>query len=49
MHFNLGMPHILYRVQRRVDRTRKFIGDYIYYRKRNHSRIMAWSMAKNTL
>jgi len=46
MHFNLGMPHILYRVQKRVDRTRKFLGDYIYYRKRNHSRIMAWSMAK---
>ena len=27
----------------------KFVSDYVYYRRRNHSPITAWRMAKNTL
>lgn len=49
MHFNIGMPHLLQRLNKRVGETRKFIGNYIYYRKHRHSHTMAWSMAKNTL
>lgn len=49
MHSNFGMPHIIYRFQRRVEESRKFIGDYIYYRKHNHGHAQAWRMAKNTL
>ncbi|HLP97030.1 MAG TPA: hypothetical protein VK149_01155 [Sideroxyarcus sp.] len=40
-------PH--HRIPLWAKRIRKFIGDYLYYRKRNHSHIMAWRMARNTL
>lgn len=49
MHIHFGLPHIFYRIQKRVEETRKFIGNYIFYRKRNHGHIKAWYMAKNTL
>lgn len=49
MQINLITPSILYRAQRRVDGIRKFIGNYMYYRKRSHSRRQSWSMARDTL
>ena len=49
MHNNLCTPHIIHGFQKRADEVCKFIGNYIYYRKRNHSHSMAWSMARNTL
>jgi len=49
MHINLGVPHIFNRIQKRVDETRKFIVNYIYYRKHKHGHVVAWRMAKNTL
>jgi hypothetical protein len=49
MQSNFGMQNIIYRIQRRVEESRKFIGDYIYYRKHNHGHAQAWRMAKNTL
>lgn len=49
MHNNFGMQHIYRRLQKRTKQIRKFIGDYFYYLKHNHSYVEAWSMAKNTL
>lgn len=49
MQINLCTPHIVYSLQKRADEIYKFIGNYIYYRKRKHSHSMAWSMARNTL
>jgi len=49
MYVNSCMPHIFHRIQKRVEEIRKFIGNYIYYRKCNHSHIKAWRMAKNTI
>lgn len=49
MHNIFGMLHIFYRFQKRVEENRKFIGNYIYYRKHNHGHFEAWCMAKNTL
>ena len=49
MNINLAMPHIILRFHRRVEETRKFIGDYIYYRKRKHGHIVSWRMARDTL
>ncbi len=49
MQIYIGMPSIYYRIHRRLDETRRFIGNYLYYRKRKHSRRTAWSMARNTL
>lgn len=49
MRISLITPHIYYRTQRRIDDIRKFIGNYMYYRKRSHSHSQAWSMAKDTL
>jgi len=49
MHFKLGMPHFFQRFQRRVEDFRKFFGNYLYYRKRNHSHTVAWGKAKNTM
>ena len=45
----ISMPHPFRRVKKSTDKVFKFIGNYIYYRKRNHSRRMAWSMARDTL
>lgn len=45
----ISMPHPLRRVRKNTDKAFKFLGNYIYYRKRNHSRRMAWSMARDTL
>lgn len=45
----ISMPHPLRRMKKSTENARKFIGNYIYYRKRNHSRRMAWSMARDTL
>jgi hypothetical protein len=36
-------------IQARVDKIAKFIGDYIYYRKRRHSHSVALRMVRNTL
>lgn len=49
MQINLGVSYALYRAQKRMDNFSKFIGNYIYYRKRNHPHRIAWSMAKDTL
>ncbi len=49
MNNYISMPHPFRRVKQSADKARKFIGDYVYYRKRNHSHIMAWRMARNTL
>jgi hypothetical protein len=49
LHINLARPQAIHRMQRRANKVSKFISDYVYYRKRNHSHIMAWRMAKNTL
>lgn len=35
--------------KKRITKARKFISDYHYYRRRKHSRQVAWSMAKDTL
>lgn len=45
----ISMPRPFRRVKKSIDRTFKFIGNYSYYRKRNHSPRMAWSMARDTL
>ncbi len=44
-----GSSRPLRRMQTRMEKIRKFIGDYIYYRKRNHSHRMALQMVRNTL
>lgn len=49
MPINLITPNILYRAQKRIDDTRRFINNYLFYRKRSHSHSQAWSMAKDTL
>jgi hypothetical protein len=49
MHSNYCMPYTFHRIQKRIEEARKFIGNYIYYRRHNHSHFNAWSMAKNTL
>ena len=49
MTLDFGIHQIINRTQRRVDSARKFIGNYIYYRKRKHHHRMAWSMARDTL
>lgn len=43
------MFRFMNRLQKRIDEIRKFIGNYIYYRKLNHGHIEAWRMARNTL
>ncbi len=48
LHINLGLPRAIHRMQKRADRTCKFIGNYLYYRKRHHGHSMAWSMARDT-
>ncbi|HEX5338212.1 MAG TPA: hypothetical protein VFW53_07215 [Gallionella sp.] len=48
LHFNLGMPRAICRAQKRANKAWRFIGNYFYYRKRNHSRSMAWKMARDT-
>ncbi len=49
MQILFGMPHIYYRLQKRFEETRRFLGNYLYYRRRRHTRRMAWSMARDTL
>lgn len=49
MRNNIGTSLILYRIQKRVEESRKFVGNYFYYRKQNHGHAQAWRMAKNTL
>lgn len=49
MNIILSKNSIFFHGQRRVDEIRKFFGNYIYYRKCNHSHSVAWRMAKNTL
>jgi len=49
MNINLCMPNVIYGFQKRVGEARKFIGNYIYYRKRNHCHSLAWSLARDTL
>jgi len=49
MYFNLSLLRLLRRVQKGLDETRKFIGNYFYYRKLNHGHFEAWRMARNTL
>ena len=44
-----GVTHVFHNMQRRMEETRKFLGNYIYYRKHNLSHDKAWSLAKNTL
>ncbi len=36
-------------IQARIDNIVKFMGDYIYYRKRRHSHSVALRMVRNTL
>jgi hypothetical protein len=45
----ISMPSPIRRAKKSADKARKFIGNYIYYRKRNHSHRIAWSMARDTL
>ena len=49
MYFNLGVLRILNRFNKRIDEIRKFISNYIYYRKLNHGHMEAWRMARDTL
>lgn len=49
MRVYIGMPHLPQRLNKRIDEVRKFIRNYIYYRRRKHNHIQAWTMAKNTL
>lgn len=46
---SLSIPRIHHRFHRRLEEARRFIGNYIYYRKRRHGHRMAWSMARDTL
>ncbi len=49
MNIIFSTSHPFRRVRRSADSISRFIGNYLYYRKRNHSRRMAWSMARDTL
>jgi hypothetical protein len=49
MNIMISTPHPFRRVKRSAGKIRKFISDYVYYRRRNHSHRMAWSMARDTL
>lgn len=49
MQIHFGMAHVFHNMQRRIEETRKFVANYIYYRKHNLSHDKAWSLAKNTL
>ncbi len=49
MHFYIGIPRRLNRLNKLVDETRKFISNYIYYRRHKHNHARAWNMARNTL
>ncbi len=44
-----GHSRPMRRMQSRLEKIRKFIGDYIFYRKRKHSPLMALRMVRNTL
>jgi len=44
-----GKPRPLNRMQMLLKTIRKFIGDYVYYRKRNHSHRMALRMVRGLL
>lgn len=49
MHIYLGTPQIYRRFQKHMEETRRFFGNYVYYRKRKHGHSTAWKMARNTL
>ncbi|HEX5337143.1 MAG TPA: hypothetical protein VFW53_01770 [Gallionella sp.] len=43
------MRHTMQRMQKHLNESWKFIGNYFYYRKRNHCHSVAWRMARDTL
>ncbi len=49
MNSIFSSPRPFRRMKESADKISRFIGNYIYYRRRNHSHRMAWSMARDTL